>query len=141
SVARAQLIDKMQKIVQESADVADDAIARGDRGVLEEFLTNKEVNRLLQGGRLSRALRGVFVEWRSRMMFALDETIQPHVGRGGHVGLRGSVVNGKPRNGFADFFGTQNGLLSNIAVDITTKAGYAKHIARGYLEKGLIMTY
>ncbi|HEY7275501.1 MAG TPA: SpvB/TcaC N-terminal domain-containing protein [Trebonia sp.] len=141
SVARVQLIDKMQKIVQESADIADDAIARGDRGVLEQFLTNREVNRLLQGGRLSQAFRGVFVEWRSRMMFALDEAIQPHVGRGGFVGLRGAVVNGQWRRGFADFFGTQNGMLSNIAIDITTKAGYAKHIVRGYLEKGLILTY
>jgi RHS repeat-associated protein len=141
AVARVELIEKMTQIVRDSARVADDAIARGDRAALEEFLTPRETARLLQGGRLSQAFRGVFVEWRSRMMFALDEAIQPHVGRGGFVGNRGAVVRGVPRRGFADFFGTTNGLLSNIAIDITTQARYAAHLARGYLEKGLVLTY
>jgi hypothetical protein len=58
-----------------------------------------------------------------------------------HEPKRYSVVNGQWCRGFADFFGTENGLLSNMAIDITTKAGYAKHVVRGYLEKGLILTY
>lgn len=141
ALQRIELIERMQRIVTESARVVDDAIARGDRAALEEFLTPREATRLLAGGRFSSAIRGVFVEWRSRFMFALDDVIQPNVGRGGFVGNRGAVVNGVPRRGFADFFGTENGLLSNIAIDITTKAGRAEHLLRGYLEKGIILTY
>lgn len=141
ALQRIELIERMQRIVTESARVVDDAIARGDRAALEEFLTPREATRLLAGGRFSSAIRGTFVEWRSRFMFALDDMIRPHVGRGGFVGNRGAVVNGIPRRGFADFFGTENGLLSNIAIDITTQSGRAAHLLRGYLEKGLILTY
>jgi RHS repeat-associated protein len=141
ALQRIELIERMQRIVTESARVVDDAVARGDRNALEEFLTPREATRLLAGGRFSRAIRGTFVEWRSRFMFAMDDVIQPNVGRGGYVGNRGAVVGGTPRRGFADFFGTTNGLLSNIAIDITTHAGRAAHLARGYLEKGLILTY
>jgi RHS repeat-associated protein len=141
ALQRIELIERMQRIVTESARVVDDAIARGDRNALEEFLTPREATRLLAGGRTSSAIRGTFVEWRSRFMFAMDDIIQPNVGRGGYVGNRGAVVGDTPRRGFVDFFGTTNGLLSNIAIDITTHAGRAAHLARGYLEKGLILTY
>ena len=140
AVQRIDLIQRMQQIVNESAQVADDAIARGDARVLGEFLTPREVTRLLAGGGLAAARRGVFIEWRSRLAFALDPLIQPNVGRGGYLGLR-HVVGRGPRRAFADFFGTDNGLLSGMAVDITTHAGRAAHLARGYLEKALVLTY
>ena len=141
ALQRVELVERMQRIVSESAQVVDDAIARGDRAAMEEFLTPREASRLLAGGRWSAAMRGVFIEWRSRFMFALDDVVQPNVGRGGFVGNRGAVVNGTPRRGFADFFGRDDGLLSNIAIDITSRAGRAAHLMRGYLEKGLILTY
>ena len=140
AVQRIELIERMQQIVTESAQVADDAIARGDRTALGEFLTPREVDRLLQGGFLAAARRGTFIEWRSRLMFALDPSIQPHVGPGGYLGLR-HVVGQGPRRAFADFFGREGGLLSGMAIDITSVAGRAAHLARGYLEKGLILTH
>ena len=74
------------------------------------------------------------------MMFALDPLIQANVGRGGYLGQRYVVGKGF-RRGFADFFGTEGGLLSGTAIDITTRGALAKHLARGYLEKGLVLTY
>jgi hypothetical protein len=131
----------MEKIVQDSAAVADAAVASGDKATLGQFLSNRQVNRLLSGGRFTQALRGAFVEGRSRLMFSLDESVAPHVGPGGYVGTRGAVVNGQWRRGFADFFGTETGLLPNMAIDITTFAAYARHLERGYLEKGLMLLY
>lgn len=75
------------------------------RAVLEEFLTPSEVNKLLAGEKLANARRGVFVEWRSRFHFALDPSVQPHVGRGGYLGERYVFGRGF-RRAFADFFGT-----------------------------------
>jgi RHS repeat-associated protein len=140
TLQRIELIERMQRIVHESVQVADQAISQGDRAVLEQFLTSREVDRLLAGGKLASARRGVFVEWRSRFHFALDPSVQPHVGRGGYLGERYVVGRGF-RRAFADFFGTQGGLLSGMAIDITTEAGRAAHLARGYLEKGLVLTY
>src|SRR5262245_43204861 len=140
AVRRVQLIDRMQHHVNESARIYDDALAQRDAAALGEFLYPSEVNLVLQGGSLAAARRGVFVEWRSRVMFALDPLIQPHVGGGGYLGLRYVVGRGF-RRGFADFFGTTGGLLSGTAIDITTVRGRAAHLARGYLEKGLILTY
>ena len=45
------------------------------------------------------------------------------------------------RRGFADFFGTEGGLLSNIPIEITTERALAAHLARYYLKRGLILTY
>jgi RHS repeat-associated protein len=141
SLAQVQLVARMEKIVQDSAAVADAAVASGDKATLGQFLSNRQVNRLLSGGRFTQALRGAFVEGRSRLMFSLDESVAPHVGPGGYVGTRGAVVNGQWRRGFADFFGTETGLLPNMAIDITTFAAYARHLERGYLEKGLMLLY
>jgi RHS repeat-associated protein len=139
AVQRVRLVERMQQIVDESARIADEAIRTGNRAVLSEFLTPREVNAILRG-RCVNAFRGTFVEWRSRLMFALDKSIQPHVGRGGYLGMR-HVVGKGPRRAFADFFGTDKGLLSGIAIDITTHGQRAAHLARGYLEKGLVLTY
>ncbi|MBA2937207.1 insecticidal toxin complex protein [Paenibacillus sp. CGMCC 1.16610] len=139
ALQRIQLIERMQQIVTESARVADEAIARVDRSMLSRFLKPGHVNNLLRG-KFTMAIRGIFVESRSRALFALDSAIAPHVGPGGYLGMR-HVVGLGPRRAFADFFGTNGGLLSGMAIDITTNAGRAAHLARGYLEKGLILTY
>jgi hypothetical protein len=137
---RARLVERMQGHVREMTQVVDDAILRGDRVVLGEFLYPRELESLLQGGALSAARRGVAIEWGTRLRFALDPLVQQHVGAGGYMGLR-YVVGRGVRRGFADFFGTQGGLLSGTAIDITTHGALARHLARGYLEKGLILTY
>jgi RHS repeat-associated protein len=139
-VRRVQLIERMQHYVLESARAFDDALARRDLVALGEFLYPKELNLVLRGGKSVAAIRGTFVEWRSRFMFALDPFIQTNVGRGGYLGLRYVVGKGF-RRGFADFSGTNGGLLSGMFIDITTKKGLASHLARGYLEKGLVLTY
>jgi hypothetical protein len=130
----------MQQHVDEVRQIVDDAISRGDRLLLAEFLYPKEITGLLQGGPLSAARRGVAIEWGARERFFMDPLIQPHVGRGGYVGERWVVGVGL-RRGFADFFGTRGGLLSETAIDITARGDLPKHLARGYLEKGLILTY
>lgn len=134
------LIDRMQSIVDESARIGRDAIARGDRAVLSEFLYPREVAQALGGGAGRFWRLGTFVEWRSRVMFGLDPFIQSNVGGGGYLGMRYVVGKGF-RRGFADFFGVNNGLLSGMAIDITTAGQRGAHLARGYLEKGLVLTY
>ena len=140
AVQRVELIGRMQGIVEESAQIGREAILLGDRAVLSEFLYPKEVARLLQGGNGSRFL-GQFVEWRSRVMFALDPLVQANVGGGGYLGQWYVLGRVGFRRGFADFFGTNGGLLSGTAIDITTHGALARHLARGYLEKGLVLTY
>jgi hypothetical protein len=52
------------------------------------------------------------------------------------------LVAGKgARRAYADFFGTEGGLLSGIAIEITSEANREMHLLRGYLEKALILTY
>ncbi|HEY6871527.1 MAG TPA: Ig-like domain-containing protein [Geobacteraceae bacterium] len=140
ALPRKQLIDRMQAIVDESAQVADDAIARGDRAVLGEFLYPHQVNHVLKGSRLASSYRGQFVEWRSRLKFALDESIQPHVGAGGYLGMRHVTGRGL-RRAFADFKGTSEGLLPNTIIEVTTFKQYEEHLKRLYLEKALFLLY
>ena len=135
---RVAVVERMQSIVDESARIGRDAIATGDRAVLSEFLYPREVALALQGD--ARFL-GIFVEWRSRYMFALNPLVQPHVGRGGYLGERYVIGRSDPRRGFADFFGTPGGLLSNIPIEITTNRALAAHLNRYYLKRGLILTY
>ena len=122
-------------------------------------MTRKEINRVLRGEMVDAA-RGYFVEWQTRMSWALDPLIQPHVGRGGYLGLRYVIGKEIPtdftnfigteveelyrrgfRRGFADFFGTPGGLLSDIPLEITTVKGLAEHLNRTYLDNALIFTY
>jgi hypothetical protein len=135
---RVVVVVRMQSHVDESAQIGRNAIATGDRAVLSEFLYPREVDRALQGD--ARFL-GIFVEWRSRYMFALDPVVQPHVARGGYLGERYVIGRNDPRRGFADFFGTPGGLLSNIPIEITTNRALAAHLNRYYLKRGLILTY
>jgi hypothetical protein len=135
---RVALIEQMQNIVEQSAQIGRDAIANGDRAILSEFLYPREVARALQG---DAPFLGIFVEWRARYMFALDPLVQPHVGRGGYLGERYVIGRTGPRRGFADFFGTPEGLLPNTPIEITTTGGLAAHLNRYYLKRGLILTY
>jgi hypothetical protein len=140
AVRRVQLVERMQQLPQRFADMFDDAVARGDAATLGLALYPSEVAHVLRGGPFTRAYRGVFVEWQCRLAFAQDPLIQPHIQRGGYLGYRYVVGRGF-RRGFADFSGTPNGLLSGLLIDITTEQALAAHLARGYLEKGLVLTY
>jgi len=134
---RIQLVEAMQGHVDESAQIARNAAAQGDAATLGEHLYEGEVNQALLGDAKSL---GKFVEGRSRLQFALDPRIQPHIEGGGFLGER-EVIGKGLRRGFADFFGTRGGLLSGTIIDITTENALAAHLDRLYLEKGLILRY
>ena len=140
AVQRAHLVERMQQHISEAVQHVDAAILSGNRSALGELLYEREIRNLLAGGRLSSAVRGTAIEWSSRMRFALDPLVSEHVGAGGYLGLRYVVGRGF-RRGFADFMGTQGGLLSNLTIDITTARAAAQHLDRTYLEKGLVLTY
>ncbi len=136
------LIERMQQIVTDSAAIVRTAVATGDRALLEQFLYPHQVTSLLSGSPLASAFIGQAVEWRARLMFALDATIQENLEMGaGRLPGRGAWRGGIARTGIPDFVGTSGGLLSNIFVDVCTEASRAAHLARGYLEHGVILTY
>jgi hypothetical protein len=136
----------MQQHVTAGAQVVDDLIARRDVAGLGQALYPREIAGLL-AGEMAAARRGIFVEWYARTQFALDPFIQPHVGRGGYMGLWRNLAGRIPKKGrvgfagFADFMGTQEGLIPRMRVEITTQGGLRAHLERGYLEGQLILTY
>ncbi|ALI34756.1 putative deoxyribonuclease RhsA [Candidatus Nitrosocosmicus oleophilus] len=140
AVRRVQLIERLEQVARQHAQNFDDVLLQGDTAVLSRFLSPAELNQALGRGGLARATRGKYVERASRMTFAQDPLIQPHIEPGGYLGLR-DVVGKGPRHAFADFFGTHGGLLSGMFIDITTNPARAAHLLRLYLEKGLIVTY
>lgn len=138
---RIELVERMGAVVRDSGEVARQAVRSGDRLTLEEHLLPSEVTEILNGRPRAAMLMGKFVESHVRLRFALDPTIQPHVEGGARLPARGAVRRGRVRDGVADFFGTDGGLLSNVVIEVTTIRSQAEHMLRGYMEHALVLTY
>jgi RHS repeat-associated protein len=134
SAKRVQIVEELTKLVVESKDRLNQLIKAKDIAELQKIgLSDKQIASLLTNTRTTAATFGTALEKAVAQGVQKSPTLSQALE---WVGTKAGNVAGRGR---PDFIG--KGLLEGLKVDITTAAGAAKHYARSYGEKMLVITY
>ncbi|MET9385993.1 SpvB/TcaC N-terminal domain-containing protein [Streptomyces sp. NPDC002928] len=134
---RVRIVDSLERTVARQVNVVKNAISHRNVAFLQRLgMSPKQINILLNraGSRPFSAIFGQAMERaveRAVRSNPLLSKFLVHIGNKAGVAVRGP---GRP-----DWMG--RGILQGILVDLTTVAGAAKHYARYYGEKMLVLTY
>jgi hypothetical protein len=140
SAKRVAIVEKLTEVLSQSNLALKTAIRAKDVAALRGMgLSSKQISILLKGGKGPyAAIYGQAIEKLVRLGIEADPLLRSSLE---YIGNKAGYVARLPgmRGGRPDFIG--KGLIKGLLVDITTEAGAAKHYAREYGEKMLVLTY